>query len=336
MKTIPALVLAAVLLTASAHAAAPAPAPPRELAPVLVSGVQPGPPLWKATRDGHVLWILGTVTPAPKRLQWQSREVGKVLDDAGVVLLGARASVTSDIGRFRSLLLLPKALRARRNPGGRTLREVLPPALYARWLPLKARYIGRDDDVEKWRPIFAAQTLYEAALKRQGLTGDNDVAPIVQRLAKRHGVPVRTAEVKLVFRDPKKALAQFAATPLDDIGCLEKTMDRLDADLYDMSARANAWAIGDLATMRALPYPDQAPTCVAAMLGSAVAQSRDLDALPARVRAAWVDAADQALREHPTSLALLPMAEVYKPDGYLAALRARGVVVIAPDEQAVQ
>jgi hypothetical protein len=327
----PTLLLAAALL---APPAPPARTP--ELAPVLVSGVQPGPPLWRATRDGHVLWILATVTPTPKRLRWQSREVGKVLDDAGEVLLGARASVSADIGVFRSLLLLPKALKARRNPGGRTLREVLPPALYARWQPLKARYLPGDDAVEAWRPIFAAQALYDAALERQGLTGDNDVAPIVQRLARRRGVPVRTAEVKLVLREPKQALAQFAAAPLDDVGCLEKTLDRLDADLAAMATRANAWAVGNVAAMRALPYPDQQPTCLAALLGSAVAQSRDLDALPGRVRAAWVDAADQALRAHGTSLALLPLAEITRPDGYLAALATRGVVVVAPDDPASQ
>jgi len=67
-----------------------------------------------------------------------------------------------------------------------------------------------------------------------------------------------------------------------------------------------------------------------------VAQSRDLDALPGRVRAAWVDAADQALRAHRTSLALLPLAEITRPDGYLAALAMRGVVVVAPDDPASQ
>ena len=33
------------------------------IAPVVVSGLQPGPRLWKVSRDGRVMWVLGTLTP---------------------------------------------------------------------------------------------------------------------------------------------------------------------------------------------------------------------------------------------------------------------------------
>jgi hypothetical protein len=313
------------------QAAAPPPAP-RELAPVLVSGVQPGPRLWKATRGGHTLWILGTLTPAPRRIEWQSREVEHVLDDAGLVVLGARAEVSADVGVFRTLLLVPKMLKARENPDGKTLHDVLPPALHARWLPLKARYLGRDDDVESWRPLFAAQALYEAAIKKSGLDPENQVMPKVRRLARRRDVPTTIAEVKLKFTEPKATLKRFSRTSLEDVACFEKTLDRLETDLADMAARANAWSVGDLETMRRLPYADQGPACLSAFVDNAIAQEKGIDRLPERVRAAWVDAADGALRKHATSLALLPMAEILKPDGYLAALKARGVAIEAPDE----
>jgi hypothetical protein len=299
---------------------------------VLVSGVQPGPKLWKATRDGNTMWILGTLTPAPRRIDWQSREVEKVLDDAGIVVLGARAQVSADVGLFRQLLLVPKMLGARKNPDGKTLREVVPPDQYARWLRLKARYLGRDDDVEEWRPLFAAQALYEAAIRKNGLDPENQVMPKVRRLARRRDVPTTIAEVKLKFSEPKDTLKRFSRTSLDDVGCFARTLDRLESDLANMAARANAWSIGDLATMQRLPYEDQGPACLTAMIDAAIAQEQGLDRLPLRVRMAWADAADKALREHETSLALLPMAEMFKPDSYLDALRARGVVIEAPTD----
>ena len=326
---LPVLLLLALAPAALAQPVPTAPAP-RELAPVLVSGVQPGPRLWKATRDGHTLWILGTLTPAPNRIEWQSREVERVLDEAGVVVLGARAEVSADVGLFRQLLRVPKMLKARRNPDGRTLREVLPPALYARWRPLKSRYLGRDDDVESWRPLFAAQALYDAAIGRSGLDAQNQVMPRVRKLARRHHVPVQFAEVKVTFSRPKETLARFSRTSLDDAACFDQTLDRLETDLADMAARANAWSVGDLDAMRRLPYADQGPACLSAFIDNAIAEEQGIDRLPDRVRDAWLDAVDGALRRHPTSLALLPMAEILKPDGYLAALQRRGVKIEAP------
>jgi hypothetical protein len=323
----------ATAVAQTAPAAAPAPDATPELAPVLVSGVQPGPKLWKATRGGHTLWILGTLTPAPKRIEWQSREVEKVLDHAGTVLLGARATVSADVGLFRTLLLVPKMLGARKNPDDKRLRDVLPAAQYARWVPLKARYLGRDDDVERWRPLFAAQALYEAAIDRNGLDNDNQVRRKVAKLARRRDVPTTYATVTLKFSEPKDTLKRFSRTSLDDVGCFDRTLDRLETDLADMAARANAWSVGDLDTMQRLPYEDQGPACLTAMIDTAIAQEQGLDALPGRVRTAWVDAADAALRDHDTSLALLPMAEILKPDGYLATLKARGVAVEAPEGQ---
>jgi uncharacterized protein YbaP (TraB family) len=327
---LPAALLVLALAASPAHATAPAAPVPRELAPVVVSGVQPGPRLWKVSRGDRVMWVLGTLTPAPKRMEWTSREAERAIAGSGTVLLGARASVRADIGLIRGAMLLPKALKARNNPDGKTLREVLPARTYARWDALRARYLGRDRAIEKRRPLFAAQELYSAAIRKAGLDEDNQVRPAVERLARRHDVPVEIAEVKATLTEPKAALRAFADRPLDDLACFELTLDRLEADLALMAARANAWAIGDLETMRRLPYTDQGQACLSAVLDSAVARSQGFDALPDQVRTAWLDAAEKALAQHPTSFALLPMAEILKPDGYLAALQARGYAVEAP------
>jgi hypothetical protein len=332
---LPATLLAATLAAGLAAAqAAPAPPTPRELAPVMVSGVQPGPKLWKVRRGEHVMWVLGTLTPAPRRIEWTSREAGRAIASSGVVLLGARATVRADIGLIRGALLLPKALKARNNPDGKTLRDVLPSRTYARWDSLRARYLGRDRAVEKRRPLFAAEELYAAAIRHAGLDPDNQVRPKVEKIARRHDVPVETAEVKASVTDPKAALKAFAGKPLADLACFELTLDRLEADLQQMAARANAWSIGDLDTMRRLPYTDQGQACLSAVLDTELARSQGLDALPAQVRDAWLAAAEKALATHKTSFALLPMAEILKPDGYLAALGARGYAIEAPSDDA--
>src|SRR5690606_4635529 len=154
-----------------AEQAAAAPAAPTEgivdLDTVVVSGAQPGPGMWRvSTPDGHVLYVLGTLSPLPGRMEWTSREVEDAIARSQAVLEPPSVVMSSDAGFFRRLTLVPALLRARNNPGKKKLRDMVSPELYARWEALKARYLGRDRGVEKRRPILAAQELFEAAIRK--------------------------------------------------------------------------------------------------------------------------------------------------------------------------
>ena len=50
-----------------------------EVEEVLVIGEQSGPGLWKVFKDDHVLWILGTLSPLPKKLTWRSTKIEEVV-----------------------------------------------------------------------------------------------------------------------------------------------------------------------------------------------------------------------------------------------------------------
>lgn len=297
---------------------------------MVVSGVQPGPGMWRVSKGDHVLWVMGTLSPVPKKMTWLSRDVEATIAASQQVLKSPGASVDSDLGIFRSALLVPSLLKARKNPDGATLKDVLPSDLYARWQVLKLKYIGRDAGIEKWRPIFAANELYEAAIKKSGLATSGIVSPVVDKAAKRHDVKIVSPIVRLKVEDPKKAIKEFSGTALGDVECFRKTLDRLETDLTGMTLRANAWAIGDIEALRALPYDDQNRACIRAMLEAGVAQKRGLDTLPQKVEAEWLAAAEAALRNNASTFALLPISELLKPDGYLAKLQAKGYEVEAP------
>ena len=53
---------------------------------VVVTGEHEGPRLWKVTKGDHVLWILGTVTPLPKKMVWQSDPIEAVLQQSQEVV----------------------------------------------------------------------------------------------------------------------------------------------------------------------------------------------------------------------------------------------------------
>ncbi|KRA15390.1 TraB/GumN family protein [Lysobacter sp. Root604] len=309
---------------------APAQETIRDIDTVVVSGVQPGPGMWKVSRGEHVLWILGTLSPVPKNMQWLSRDVEATIAQSQEVLEPPSVSIGTDLGMFRSMLLIPSALKARRNPDDKTLRDVVPADLYARWLPLKARYIGSDRGVEKWRPVFAAQELYEAAMRRSDLSLKGIVWPMVERSAKQHEVKITPSKIEMKIKDPKAVLKDFAHTTLSDTDCFAKTLSRIEGDIETMRARANAWAIGDIEALRALPQGDQYEVCLRAVTASGVAQRLGFGDLRERVIQAWLANADRALLNNRVSFASLPVAELFKPDGYLARLQARGYTVEAP------
>lgn len=304
--------------------------PIRDEAPVVVSGALPGPGMWKVSRDGHVMHVLGTVSPLPKRLEWISREVEGVLAQAGEVVLSPSYMVDADVGFFGRLALLPSLIGVRRNPGDARLREVVPAASYARWLVLKQRYLGRDGDVEKMRPIFAAFELYEAAIEDSGLTGKRIVSPVIDAAIKEHGIKRTTPQVKVKVKNPKAALKEFRTESLGDLDCFDKMLKNLETDVGRMAERANAWAVGDIEALRDLPLGDQYQACQDALMQASVARKHGMGNAEAEVRAAWMSAAETAIANNAVSFALLPMSELLKADGYLAALQAKGYLVESP------
>ncbi len=307
-----------------------------DLAAVVVTGVQPGPGLWRVSRRDpasgeHVMWVLGTLSPLPRGMQWQSRELEQVISESQQVLLPPSVKVKADVGFLGKLFLLPSAYSARKNSDGQTLQQVLPPPVYARWQVLRQKYLSDDRGIERWRPIFAAQELYTKAVKANGLSRSGGVQASIDALATRHGVPEVPTSYQLVIEHPRAAIKAFKTSAPHDTTCFIRTLDSIEHDMPAMKARANAWATGDLQSLRALPDSARHDACVSSLLGAGFAQSLGLDDVPARQEALWLAVARKALSANAQTFAILPMDELLKPDGYLAKLQAEGYDVEAPE-----
>nr|WP_232114802.1 TraB/GumN family protein [Luteimonas sp. XNQY3] len=303
---------------------------------VVVTGVQPGPGLWRVRRDdGHTLYILGTQSPLPADITWRADEVRDVLTEAGVALGPPGVQVGADVGFFRGLTLAPSAFRAMRNPDGATLEELLPADLYARWSALKQRYIGRDRGIERKRRLIAVYQLYRAALERNGLREGGIIGPVINEALKARGMEVASTVLELKIDDPRGALAAFRRETLkpEDLDCVRGTLDIIESDLPLMTARANAWAVGDLDALRGMPDARaQVMTCLSAWTASETARELGMADVQSKVGAAWLSKVDAAMAEHPVVFATVPLDSLLRADGQLAALRARGYTVLAPDE----
>lgn len=329
------VLLAACLLSVFAAPTAARPIEsPRTLAAVEVAGVMPGPGMWQVRRGDHVLWLVGTLKPLPERMQWRSAELDARLAEANAILGEPGLTVTTGRGMLHALTLLPSLLGARKLPDGERLADVLAPELHARWSELKAEHLGRDRAIERWRPLFAAGKLHSKAVERAGLAFTSPVADHINEARKRRDLPRILALHSVKLDAPRQALRDFKQGQLDDIDCFERTLQRLESDLALLSARAEAWAIGDIEALRTLHGSDPASACLEALSRAPLLQQHGFADVRGRMRARWLEAVDDALSTHRTTVGAVPIEMLLDvgSEGVLAAFAARGYRVLGPDD----
>lgn len=297
---------------------------------MVVSGAQPGPGMWKVSKGENVLWIMGMQSPLPKKMEWVSRKVEKTIAESDELLFETSVSVSTDRGVFGNMMLIPSLYGARKNPNEAELKDVLSPALYERWRVLKAKYVGSDNSIEKWRPIFAAQELYEKAIKKSGLSAENIVRPVVEDAAKEYKKRIIRPKLAIKIEKPKAVIKEFSKTSLADIECFSKTMDRLETDLNAMIERGNAWSVGDVEGLKKLSFSDQNQSCISALTNAAISQKNGFSDIRQKAMNEWLKAADTALAKNKSTFAILPMGDMLRPAGLLASLRAKGYQIEEP------
>lgn len=289
---------------------------------ITVIGRYPGPPLWKVTSGEHTLWIFGELRPVPKGLEWDPRNAQRVLERADAVIGAPRISAPT-FNPFKVFRLLRDARRLTRLADGKTLADVLPPDLDARYEALHARYLPKDRRDDDLRPALAVLRLYGAALGAVGLTADSNVGNEVKRLMRRSHAEESAPRIKT---EPETVLdALGRVTREAELACFATVLTSIETDLEGMKERANAWATGDVAALRRLDYPDSQGDCLRMLFSSSgIATLRD------ELYAMWLAEAERALATRRTTFSVLPMRELVAADGLLARLAARGYAVTAP------
>jgi uncharacterized protein YbaP (TraB family) len=290
---------------------------------IVVEGQHEGPRMWRISRGDHVLWILGTVSPLPRKLIWKPDAVVAVLKQSQEVV-PAWPSYGIGANPITALRVYIQWRRMQKPPDHMPLQQALPPQLYARVAALEARYDPHDKTLEQLRPMLAAQRLLTRVLEASGLTARNEVQQTVLELARAQGVRVR--QDKLRIDDPVDLLKDVGATPLSgEVACLDAVVTRLETDIGPMQARARAWALGDVDTLRALPHTDNRTACV-----SAVSTSERVRSLIERAQDDWLVAVQDSLARNRGTLAVQTMDRLLGEQGALATLRARGYNVEGP------
>ena len=293
------------------------------LAPVTVNANVGGPAMWRVSKDGHVMWVLGIVQVVPSNLTWQSHDVAHVMVHAHELIMPPDAYFRLF---FVKWLWWKSAIRgASKNPGRATLAGILPSPMYLRWRMLWRKYGDGNASIERFNPQYAQRKLYHGFLQKTGLQSNHAVVNEIADIARKYNVRITRADYIEHIAHPKQFMMSSAPMS-DELACFSVTLDFVEHDLDSIRKRAAAWATGDIQTLRTIRLADRS-ACRTPLVLTRRYGAGDI---PKRKQEAWLAAAQSALERNNVTVALLPMSEVLGKSGYLAALQARGDAVEPP------
>ncbi len=332
---------------------APASAFVQELDEVVVVGRVPGPPLWKVSKDGHALWILPLLDWYPKKMQWDSGRVEKLIGESQEsISQPGLANGIATANPFLIARMLPLYNSMVHLPDKRTLADALPPDLYQRFSILKARHFPGNSSIEKMTVSAATQSMRQEILEQENLgplrmdmakwlKGNKTILRTDTSVGTVHGLTSK--ELKALTAAMKEVTASPAYTKAA-VSCFADILAYFEKDLEPVKRRANAWAKGriddlvdpaplfgdlsdcmdpisassDLPAMQKLfrDYPD-----LAAALAPDRADMRK------KSRQKWLDAAETALSRNTTTFSRLAVNDIVDKAGLVAQLEAKGYKV---------
>jgi hypothetical protein len=301
---------AALALVSTASAQEPtAPSPSTLVEEVEIIARLPGPALWRVSTPTSQIWLIAMPPQVPQDFQWDQRRVVKALEGAREMVLPPALSV----GLIDGVGLM--ALDTRHlihMPPGQTVRSRMPPDLQARWEDA-ARAAGQDPaHYDKWRPVLAGMALTGDTNNHAKFRGAGVVAIAVKMGAKIH--PLASYKVMDLVKNVPSMSEEAERS------CLAVAADVALSVQEDTLKLSQAWARGDLQTLRARRYP--AVECLAKIPGA--------DALNSRAAADWAKELKVDLAKPGKVVVGTDLDTLTRKGGLLDQLKAEGLEVIGP------
>lgn len=221
--------LLAVLLAATQTLA-------QNAAPALREGY---PALWRVADADTTIFLFGTVHALPKDAVWLRGTVASALLTSDTLVTEVLPGTLTDAG------FLVRYAATARLPEGETLRGLLEPGERARLEAALAANGLKPEQLDPFKPWFAANTLVLAPLLKQGYTAaagsEESIETYAGEEVKRIGLETGDQQVAYFDGLPRKVQVAYLMNVVDQLGTVEHRVDRTVA----------AWLAGDVATVAA-------------------------------------------------------------------------------------
>ncbi|MBN9554650.1 MAG: TraB/GumN family protein [Alphaproteobacteria bacterium] len=277
----------------------------------------PGPAVWHLTRGDSELWVLGTVGAMPDGLSWNKTYLGELLDGAREILLPPRPS----IGVFEGAWFLLTHGSEFSLPRGQTLEPSLEPELRARFIALREKLDETESRYRTDTPMRAALRLFQDLSDKLDLTRDEprDTIRSLARAKRVPFAPIAKYEVLDAAEDVLKLnLAQQKV-------CLAQSVEDVDRAFANAVPAAEAWAVGDIRTVKAHYGDSRLLDCVTAAV-HAVADINE------RNVADYTAAILAALDKPGKAVAVIDIGPLLRRGGVLERLKMAQVAIEGPAE----
>jgi uncharacterized protein YbaP (TraB family) len=281
-----------------------------------VIGRRPGPALWRVTRGESEVVILGGLSPLPHILHWDTIRVEHALADATVLFLPPN-KVHVSLFDAAGMFLRQGALKPAH---GADMERALPPELRARFDRVRDSLHLDPKRYQHWRPAVAGLLLLGDYRRAAGLSEDKPGTTVAKLARAAH------AEVRVVGELKVKPLFDAAAKMSDgqNQACLAAALDDVEREIGHAQRAADAWAVGDLQTVRANSSASLIDSCLLQLPGvQSVVEQGTKDA---------VLTINAALNRPGHSVAVIDLTFLLRRNGVLDRLKAEGDQVTVPAE----
>jgi hypothetical protein len=264
------------------------------------------PAMWKLNRGASVIWVMPTLLENIDDGKWDSSCFKRVLRGAGALLVSDEYVMVDS--------------QQTHLPEGKTLKDVVSPASYARFLAEAKRIHVSPYQFETLRPDWAVNYFVSAAFQMEKIrleTYPSDMPDMAR--------DARAKTLVVPFHPPRADLRNIR-NQLDaqgDEACMNSILDRLDYTLDVEASVISAWRKADIATvLRLLPQDD--PRCYPPGFDwTDISGKANMDE--------WAMDLESHLDGFPkTTVAAIPLVWLLHKGGVLDQLQAQGVIITSP------
>lgn len=283
---------------------------------VVVTAQSPGPAFWHLTKGDSEIWILGTLGPIPQGFTWNHARLEQLIDGAKEVLMPPEASA----GFFDMSWFLLTNWGVLSMPEGQKMEDSLPPDLRARFVAARQNLGNDASRYEDDKPLIAAFRLRNDFMKTKKLLAGGQIYWAGKIADSKHVKtrPIGTYDVSSML----KALLKLK--PEAGQACLAATLRDIDNVSSHGVAAAQAWAVGDLAGIKANYSPSALMDCVL--------QSASFNKLNQQAVDDLLKAVHAALSTPGKTVMLVDVGTLLRGAGVMEKLKAEGITVEGPAE----